>query len=155
MVVTIANVSWSVCREYFYACLHTVVTVVALSKLISYQGIVQGAGSSFKKIHVCPLPTPPPPQNSCYAVVFLFPSKQNRHDTFSACRNCRRDRARVYISTTLPVTVVNCCQRVATKLFFMFPFGREHYSDDSYNTFATVMTIWKQRLKRFTTTDRY
>jgi hypothetical protein len=23
-------------------------------------------------------------------------------------------------------TVVNCCQRVATRLFFMFPFGREN-----------------------------
>ena len=93
--------------------------------------------------------TPPPPpswlsQNCRHAVVFLFPLKHNRHDTFSACRNCRRDRTRVYLDDNA-VTVVNSCQRVATTLFFMFPFGREHYSvsDDTYNTFATVTTKWK------------
>jgi hypothetical protein len=50
-----------------------------------------------------------------------------------------------YLDDTV-VTVVNCCQRVATRLFFMFPFGWEHFSDDSYNTFATVTTIWKPGL---------
>jgi hypothetical protein len=32
----------------------------------------------------------------------------------------------------------------------MFPFGRENYFDDSYNTFATVTTIWKPGLNGFT-----
>jgi hypothetical protein len=69
-------------------------------------------------------PLPPPPwlsQNCCHAVVFLYPLKHNRHDTFLACRNCRWDKTRAYLNDTV-VTIVNCCQRVATKLFFMFPF---------------------------------
>jgi hypothetical protein len=63
---------------------------------------------------------------------FLFPLKHNRHDTFLACCNCRRDRTGVYLDDTV---VVNCWQCVATRLFFMFPFGREHHSDvrDSYD----------------------
>jgi hypothetical protein len=168
VAVTVANVS-PTCREVFvvksfYACFHMLVTAVTVTncrKLISYPGIVQAAGGSFKKTN-----TPPPPQSSLrcrhhrigypkedlcppwlsqncwHAVVFLFPLKNNRHDTFFACRSCRRDRTRVYLDDTV-VTVVNCCERVATRLFFMFPFGREHYSDDSYNTFATVTTVWK------------
>ena len=71
--------------------------------------------------------------------------KNNGHDTFLVCRNCRGDRTRVYLDDTV-VTVVNCCQRVATRLFFMFPFGRKNYSDDTYNTFATVTTMWKPGL---------
>ena len=86
-----------------------------------------------------PLP-PPPPQ----IVAKLLPRcrfsvslKHNRYDTLLACRKCRRERTRVYVDDNV-VTVMNCCQRVATRLFFMFPFGREHYSDGTYNTFATV-----------------
>jgi hypothetical protein len=114
-------------------------------KLISYPGIVQAAGSSFKKTSTAPkgdlCPPPPPPpwlsQNCCHAVVFLLPLKHNRHDTFLACCNCHPDKTR----GSLDDTVVNCCQRIATRLFFMFAFGCEHYSDDSHNTFVAVTTI--------------
>jgi hypothetical protein len=44
------------------------------------------------------------------------------------CCNCRE---------LLPA----CCDKT---FFFMFPFGREHYSDDSCNMFATVTTIGNQ-----------
>ena len=117
MVITVPNVSWmifmlvSIWLKLSWHC----------RKLISYPGIAQAAGGSFKKT------------NCCHAVIFVFPLKNNRHDTFLTCRNCRWDRTWVYLDDT----VVNCCQRVATRLFFMFPFGRKHYSDDSYNTFAS------------------
>ena len=39
--------------------------------------------------------------------------------------------------------VLSPCKHTKNLLFFMFPFGRKHYSDDSYNTFPTVATIWK------------
>jgi hypothetical protein len=86
---------------------------------------------------------PPPPSPPLIVVKLLprchfsVPLKHNRHDTFLACRNCGRDRTRVYLDDIV-VTVVNCCQCVATRLSFMFPFGREHCSDDSNNTFTTV-----------------
>ena len=118
----------------------------------SYPGMLQAANGSFKTTNMIPLTQgdlcPPDCRKivAMYgAVVVLFALKRNRHNTFLACRNCRRDRTRVYLDNTV-VTVVNCCQLVATRFFFMFPFGREHYFDDSYNTFATVTTIWKPGL---------
>jgi hypothetical protein len=116
----------------------------------SYPGMLQAANGSFKTTNMVLTQgdlCPPDCRKivAMYAVVVLFALKRNRHDTFLACRNCRRDRTRVYLDNTV-VTVVNCCQRVATRFFFMFPFGREHCFDDSYNTFATVTTIWKPGL---------
>ena len=39
---------------------------------------------------------------------------------------------------------MNCCQRLATRLFFMFPFGREHYGwRQLQHVVATATIIWK------------
>ena len=125
--------------NYFSPCFQMLVTVL------------QTAGGCSKKTNTVPpkatfAPPPPIVAKNCHAVVFLFPIKNNRHDTFLACRNCGRDRTGVYLDDTA-VTVVNCCQRVATRLIFMFTFGREHYSEETYNTFAIVTTIWKPGLR--------
>jgi hypothetical protein len=90
MVITVPNVSWmifmlvSIWLKLSWHC----------RKLISYPGIAQAAGGSFKKT------------NCCHAVIFVFPLKNNRHDTFLTCRNCRWDRTWVYLDDT----VVNCCE---------------------------------------------
>ena len=139
------------CREVFvvndfYACFHMVATVVTLSQVNFVPRSYKHPAAVVKRQTQFPQrgPSPPPPPHLIVAKLlprcrFSVPLKHNRHDTFLACRNCRQDRTRVYLDDTV-ATVVNCCQRVATRLFFMFPFGREHYSDDSYDR---METIWK------------
>jgi hypothetical protein len=97
MVVTIANVSWSVCREHCYACFHTVVTAVALSKLISYPGIVQAAGGSFKKTHVLIARW-----GCCFPLAFILPQKLWSLDPNGIFQKCTRtNTSRCYISRIL------------------------------------------------------
>jgi hypothetical protein len=123
--------------------------------------MLQAANGSFKTTIMIPLTQgdlcPPDCRKivAMYgAVVVLFALKRNRHNTFLACRNCRRDRTRVYLDNTV-VTVVNCCQLVATRFFFMFPFGREHYFDDSYNHMETRLNRVNSLLINTFTLCRY
>jgi hypothetical protein len=121
MVITVANVSRTCCEvfvvNYFCVCFHMVETVATplsctLASLLCTQG-------SYKQMAAILKRGPPPcrlSQYCCHAFFFLFPLKNNRHDTFLACRNYRPDRTQVCLNDTA-VTVVNCCQRVATRLY--------------------------------------
>jgi hypothetical protein len=113
MVVTVGNVSWSVCREVFvvngfYACFYLVVTVVTLSK------------------------------------VNFVPRDRTSSDLYVD----RRDRTRAYLDDTV-VIVVNCCQRVATRPFFMLQFGGEHYSVDSSTTCSRQLRPYGHRVETY------
>ena len=55
-------------------------------------------------------------------------------------------RDTVVILDEAVVTVVNCCQSDATRLFFMFPFGRERYSGNRTTRSRQLRTYENQAL---------